>query len=50
MMQDDSPDIFIFYSQVFNLRKPWVKNMLNTGMDHQVLGDRNLFLTQIAKH
>jgi oligopeptide transport system substrate-binding protein len=50
LMQDDSPDLFIFYSQVFILRKPWVKGIFNTGMDHQVLGDRNMFLAQMAKH
>jgi oligopeptide transport system substrate-binding protein len=46
----DSPDIFLFYAQANNLRKPWVKNLVDTGMDHQVLGDRNFDKIQIGKH
>ncbi len=50
MMQDDAPDVFLFYAQRFELRKPWVKGISNTGMDYQVLGDRGLYLGSIAKH
>jgi oligopeptide transport system substrate-binding protein len=50
LMQDDSPDIFLFYSQFNALRKPWVKGILNSSMDFQFLGDRFLELAKIVKH
>jgi len=50
LMQADSPDIFLFYSQSNNLRKPWVKGAIDSGMDHQVLGDRNFDKISIGKH
>lgn len=49
LMQADSPDIFLFYSQANILRKPWVKGAVDTGMDHQVLGDRAFDKISIAK-
>ena len=50
LMQDDSPDIFLFYAQTNILQKPWVKNLQMTAMDHKVLGDRFLEAVKIAKH
>ncbi len=35
----DQPMVFVFNRETFVLRKPWVKNMVITGMDGQIAGD-----------
>ena len=39
MIVDDVPMVFLFNRETFVLRKPWVKNMVITGMDGQIAGD-----------
>lgn len=50
LVQEDSPDVFLLYTQTTVLRKPWVQNVTDTAMDHAVLGDRSLERARIAKH
>lgn len=50
LVQEDSPDVFLLYSQSIVLRKPWVQGVIDTAMDHQVLGDRSLEKARILKH
>ena len=50
LVQDDSPDAFLLYSQTIVLRKPWLRGLVDTAMDHQVLGDRSLAQARILKH
>jgi oligopeptide transport system substrate-binding protein len=49
ILQDDSPDIFLFYPQANVLRRPTVRELITTAMDFQVLGDRYLEKVKIAK-
>ena len=44
----DCPMVFLFYRQTFVLQKPWVKNMVTTGMDGNA-GDtflRNVYISK----
>ncbi len=50
IMQDDSPDIFLYYSQVSILRSPALRGMVDSGMDHAILGDRGLEQAKFAKN
>lgn len=50
LVQEDSPDVFLLYTQTTVLRKPWVQNVTDTAMDHAILGDRSLERARIAKH
>ncbi|MEI7924763.1 MAG: peptide ABC transporter substrate-binding protein, partial [Chloroflexota bacterium] len=50
LVQEDSPDVFLLYSQAIVLRKPWLAGLTDTAMDHQVLGDRSLEKARILKH
>jgi oligopeptide transport system substrate-binding protein len=36
---DDAPVLFINYRERFQVRKPWVKGMVTTGMDGGIIGD-----------
>jgi oligopeptide transport system substrate-binding protein len=36
---DDAPVLFINYRERFQVRKPWVKGMITTGMDGGIIGD-----------
>ncbi len=36
---EDCPMIFLFYREIFNLKKSWVKGQVLTGMDGQIPGD-----------
>jgi len=49
LIHEDSPDVFLLYSQSVVLRKPWVQGLTDTAMDHQVLGDRSLEKARILK-
>ncbi|MEI6136265.1 MAG: peptide ABC transporter substrate-binding protein [Chloroflexota bacterium] len=50
IIQADSPDVFLLYTQATVLRKPWVKGLSDTAMDHQVLGDRSLEKARVLQH
>jgi oligopeptide transport system substrate-binding protein len=47
---DDAPIIPIFYTERFDLVKPWVKGLTTSGMDEQLPGDRFYTLVSIASH
>lgn len=49
LVQEDSPDVFLLYTQTSVLRKPWVQNVTDTAMDHAVLGDRSLERARVLK-
>jgi oligopeptide transport system substrate-binding protein len=37
---DDAPVLFINYRERFQVRKPWVKGMITTGIDGAIIGDQ----------